>query len=758
MPLNPRASRFGSASTPHDANGVYRGKITLIYEDNRLRVFINALGIAVGPLRVADRASSSQFQVNDEVLVSYLDNQMSEMVVIGRLTERQGGFSPTITDAENGELLEYDGSGWVNAVRPSGEPIGFEDRTSSSISFDNSTRTFQISASASSYIVWCAGVRHVKSSSETVVIPNTTGLYYIYFSSAGTLSYKTTYFTWSEDTPVSYVYWNATTASAEFFADERHGVTLDWATHEYLHRTRGAAIAEGLNAYGYTLANGGDADSDAQISITDGSFFDEDLEIEIAHSSSPTANSWEQRLDSPAYIPIMYRSGVEWVLDTATEYPVKLGSSLATYNFSSSGSWSTPDMPSGKFGTTWIIATNNLNEPIIGILGQGQDDNIGQAEERNWTDLDLTGLPIFEFRPLYKVVYETNSTYTNSVKTDIVAIYDIRSSDGAQIVVASAPLSSLTDVALGAVSQDDVLVYDGSVWTNSDSISVASLSVGGVGISTSGATSGNVLSFDGTNFVPGTSAGGSSIPAGTVVAWAGTDTNPPTGWLFCDGTDKNRTTYSDLFDAVGTQYGTGDGSTTFGLPNLTGRVPIGYDSADTDFNTLGNEGGVKEVSLSQANLPTHTHPLSSHTHPLNSHTHSYPHTHPLNSHTHPVSVGNGGSHSHTTSVYQGFNYPSPSSITSNGLTSLWIMGMRPVATTVGTSQPISTQPDHNHPSSVGAAPGSTGSESPANTAGPSQTNSGASSPTSSGDGSGTFTASAFETLPQYTILRYIIKT
>lgn len=60
----------------------------------------------------------------------------------------------------------------------------------------------------------------------------------------------------------------------------------------------------------------------------------------------------------------------------------------------------------------------------------------------------------------------------------------------------------------------------------------------------------------------------SVAPAGIVSAFAGTTS--PSGWLKCDGSAISRTTYADLFAAIGTIYGAGDGSTTFNLPNLTG--------------------------------------------------------------------------------------------------------------------------------------------------------------------------------------------
>lgn len=64
---------------------------------------------------------------------------------------------------------------------------------------------------------------------------------------------------------------------------------------------------------------------------------------------------------------------------------------------------------------------------------------------------------------------------------------------------------------------------------------------------------------------------------GMVMAFAGS--RPPAGWLMCDGSAVSRTTYAVLFAAIGTMYGAGDGSTTFNLPNLIGRVPLGMVSS-----------------------------------------------------------------------------------------------------------------------------------------------------------------------------------
>ena len=84
-----------------------------------------------------------------------------------------------------------------------------------------------------------------------------------------------------------------------------------------------------------------------------------------------------------------------------------------------------------------------------------------------------------------------------------------------------------------------------------------------------------------------------NTPVGSISLFAGK--TAPSGWLICDGSAVSRTTYADLFGVIGTTYGSGDGSTTFNIPNLKGRVPVGLDSSDTSFNSIGKTGGSKEL-------------------------------------------------------------------------------------------------------------------------------------------------------------------
>jgi microcystin-dependent protein len=118
---------------------------------------------------------------------------------------------------------------------------------------------------------------------------------------------------------------------------------------------------------------------------------------------------------------------------------------------------------------------------------------------------------------------------------------------------------------------------------------------------------------------------------GAIKPW--TKSTAPAGYLLCDGTAVSRTTYADLFAVISTTYGVGDGSTTFNVPDLQGKMPQGYDgntynlagtggantvtvavtnnqaATNTTNQAVTVTGSISNTSLTEAQLAAHTHPL-----------------------------------------------------------------------------------------------------------------------------------------------------
>jgi microcystin-dependent protein len=97
-------------------------------------------------------------------------------------------------------------------------------------------------------------------------------------------------------------------------------------------------------------------------------------------------------------------------------------------------------------------------------------------------------------------------------------------------------------------------------------------------------------------------------PVGVINPFGGT--TAPEGWLLCNGQAISRTDYADLFDVIGTAFGSGDGSTTFNVPDMRGKVPVGFNSSETEFDNLGETGGEKTHTLQISEIPSHNHSYS----------------------------------------------------------------------------------------------------------------------------------------------------
>jgi len=253
------------------------------------------------------------------------------------------------------------------------EPTGFPNRTDTSITqIVTSNRQFTITGT--NFNIYIHGKKYIKNT-ETITVPNITQLNYIYYNSSGVLSQSTTFWDLAMTIPVAVVYYN-TVLTSGIVGDERHGLTMDYDTHKYLHLTIGARYQSGLSAsYGNT-----------SFTISSGTIFDEDIQHDI---------------NTQTQTRVFYRNGTrfDWT------------SKQNLYYYTSGGhlyydNASTPTAVSNnEYVAYWCFATNNPETPIIHIMGQRKDITLANARNNNtYESLVLTGLPFAEYKVLYRIL------------------------------------------------------------------------------------------------------------------------------------------------------------------------------------------------------------------------------------------------------------------------------------------------------------------------------------------------------------------
>lgn len=310
------------------------------------------------------------------------------------------------------------------------EPTGFSTRDTSEISFSNATRTFTISATSNSFSVWLHAKEFTKAS-DSIQLPNISGLYYIYYSFPDCqLSYSSipTSDLFLENALVSIVYWKSETQDHVYFADERHGIIMDGATHQHMHLSFGAQYRKGLGLYNFIVDGDGKSNSQAQFACDSGQIADEDITIDIIDGE-------RQVLSQVLHCPIYYRYGstsTNWCKTPMSEYPLILPHDIPYYNTGTkpaynhqlNGVWRLDEVPNNEFVLVHLAATNDLDNPIVAILGNTYNTKVKAKAGANIEFAEMTGLPFAEFVKLGSVIYQVANSYTNHPKAKIVSTDD----------------------------------------------------------------------------------------------------------------------------------------------------------------------------------------------------------------------------------------------------------------------------------------------------------------------------------------------
>jgi hypothetical protein len=302
----------------------------------------------------------------------------------------------------------------------SGFPDDYRDQSTIAIN----ALDFTITPVGDKFSVWVLGKEFIYASVETQVLDGTEGIHWIYFDSDGAIQVAVNP---NETAEEDLIKRNALIAYVMLddndthivFADERHGLTMDGSTHLYLHEIHGFTYYQGLTAGDITSDGSGNENASATLSLTDGILFDEDIKYETDDSG--------QTLSTPAQIPVYYMDGVagSWRKDTADDYPVKnfpTDTQLLAYNSFDSPNYEQSECGNNDYVLCHIFAVNDIDEPIIAIQGQAVYATIILAREGAVTELmnlNTIGAPAQEFTPLYTLIFQTATAYSNDVQARI---------------------------------------------------------------------------------------------------------------------------------------------------------------------------------------------------------------------------------------------------------------------------------------------------------------------------------------------------
>lgn len=320
-------------------------------------------------------------------------------------------------------------------------PTGFVSRDTSTLTFDTNTREFLISplAPALSYAYFIKGAKYAITTPKTVILPDVSGVYYIYFDGTETLIASNTYdgSVFTDFSVVSTIYWNADIQDIVYFGDERHGCDMDGATHAYLHSTLGSRYVTGLALTGFVPEV--DDNTALQGVISPGIIRDEDLSHHIVDTGTATnVFDLEQAISGIAQIPVLFRLGVDgrWQYKQADNFPLiytgtaNYTGTLVPCNEWNGSTWNLVEAADGNYVFMHFFATNDIHHPIIAIQGIFQyvekPSGADQAGTEIWNFQNFykyTGvydLPFEEFVPLASIILQTASTILNDTKATIV--------------------------------------------------------------------------------------------------------------------------------------------------------------------------------------------------------------------------------------------------------------------------------------------------------------------------------------------------
>lgn len=340
-------------------------------------------------------------------LVQSKPDDGSYLVTVGAVKEVDETDGSIVVDPTISELT-------VEVTDTNGFPP--DQRSSTVMDVIDATREFTIAPNVpgGNFHYYVLGNKYEQTETVSLIFADLEGNHWIYFDSEGL---KTIH----EPTQVqkidiilkyafvSYFYWNAVDKEVVFdIFDERHGISMSPQTHLYLHLTRGSQYVEGY-AVGDVIADGsGDNPTDAQFSVTPGTFFDEDL----GHTS--------QQFNVGDTLEVAYLEGNNLARISTTNNFALLttGTGRLAYNLFSGGVWSVAEVSNNDFVLYHLFAINGMNKQLIMVMGQNEYGSLSNARSAASTEIGSirTTFTAEEGIPVATFILQTSDNYDNIVK------------------------------------------------------------------------------------------------------------------------------------------------------------------------------------------------------------------------------------------------------------------------------------------------------------------------------------------------------
>lgn len=297
---------------------------------------------------------------------------------------------------------------------------GFPNKTDSTISFVDGTRTFTIQPTGASFTYYQDdGTEYTVSSSDDVVITDVEGLHYIYYDGATLTAVANPSVTDVLNVIYTYalvavIYWDATNNKRLILGDERHGF-MPPQTHAWLHYYQGTQLETGGSLGDILTDESGDDDTHCQFSNASTRILDEDQSIDVGTRIS-TAN-----------IAVWWREGAsgDWREDATRSFPVtNSAGSRADWNEWTGVTWQRTEITNNDFFLVTIFATSDVDGKYVAIMGQADYPNRNQARQAapsELANLILDGLPAPEMYPLGTFIVQSGNGMSNTPKSKFVS-------------------------------------------------------------------------------------------------------------------------------------------------------------------------------------------------------------------------------------------------------------------------------------------------------------------------------------------------